>query len=265
MPQKILMKRKNKCSICHSIGHNKKNCPSNSRGESSSSSRVFRGQSIPQILVPPSLDEIGDDNEDIVERMSVGTIGNDSDAGESVQEVLYEGNRWDPCNIDDVRLDDEGREIMELCEFTAAEMGGNLEELGDIHHLDLKKLFHLFWSEPMCAEMIHSTNAYGRAYVRGWKELTVIEFEAFLGIVIYLGCCSYPSRVEVWRAGIKGCAHIKRIMTKSRFDKIVRAWHYTDQTIYSAATLKGLKAADPFWPVKDFVTKLSRRCGFRVS
>jgi hypothetical protein len=98
--------------------------------------------------------------------------------------------------------------------------GGNLAELGDIDGLDLKGMFYKFWTVPMCMQMIEATNAYGNAYVRGWKDMDTREFEAFIGIILYLGCCSYPSRKEIWRPGIKGCALVKQIMTIGRFEQL---------------------------------------------
>jgi hypothetical protein len=55
------------------------------------------------------------------------------------------------------------------------------------------------------------------------------EFEAFIGIVPYLEGCSYPIREAIWRAGIKGCALIKQIMTLDRFSNICRALHRKDR------------------------------------
>lgn len=128
---------------------------------------------------------------------------------------------------------------------------------GENERFNIKQMFHWFWTREMCGKMIQATNAYGNAYIRGWKDMTETELDAFLGIVTYLGCCSYPSRKEVWRAGIKGSALIKRIMTLRRFEAICRAWHCRDQTVYTASALKALKDADPYWAVKDFVTELS--------
>jgi hypothetical protein len=185
---------------------------------------------------------------------SVGTIGDVSEGGDSVEMDAF---MWQDCVLDDAAVGEDGEDLLEIPPFGLQEYGAILPERGDNALFNVLEMFHWFWSAEMFANMLQATNAYGNAYVRGWKNMTETELYAFLGIVTYLGCCSYPSRKEVWRAGIKGCEYIKRIMTLSRFDKICRAWHCRDQTVYTAATLKTLKEADPYWAVKDFVTELS--------
>lgn len=83
MVPKILTKRKNKCSLCNAIGHNKKNCPTNSNDEQNVVARAVRAKKLPAKLAIPSLDEIDDEEEELNDIQSVGTIGN---AGQSVQE-----------------------------------------------------------------------------------------------------------------------------------------------------------------------------------
>jgi hypothetical protein len=211
-----------------------------------------------EIRAIPTLEEIGEIEEDFIETKSVGSIGDGIDGDISSEDGEDGLLRWEDCRIPDAVLGPDNAELHEVPPFTVDNFGGNLEELGDIDGLDLKGMFYKFWTVPMCMQMIEATNAYGNAYVRGWKDMDTREFEAFIGIILYLGCCSYPSRKEIWRPGIKGCALVKQIMTIGRFEQLCRAWHCKDQTVYSAAELKIFKAADPFWAVKDFVTELSR-------
>lgn len=189
---------------------------------------------------------------------SVGSIGDADSVGEAEKESNLASLKWIPCVIEHAQLDAKGMEQLPQTPFLATEVGVNKEKLVGIEHpLHIPDHLFLFWSRPLCQEMIASTNKYGFAFVKGWKELDGIEFLAFLGIIIYLGCCSYPSRRAVWRVGIKGSAYIKRIMTRDRFNAIVMAWHFEDQTSFSKDELKVLKDKDPFWPVKRFVTELS--------
>jgi len=108
----IGVKRRNKCSVCNALGHNKRNCPTNSNGKPKSATRAVRPTKTPENFEPPSLDEIGDDElMGAHETMSVDSNEN-SDAGESVLEKKWEGNVWIDCVVNDVELDDNGREIL---------------------------------------------------------------------------------------------------------------------------------------------------------
>jgi len=97
------------------------------------------------------------------------------------------------------------------------------------HHKDY--IFHLsvFLTAPMCTKMLTATNAYGRLYVSKWSDLNGgEELGAFLGIVIHMGIYIYPERRKYWQRGEKGDRWVQSIMSRERFEQILKAWHVED-------------------------------------
>lgn len=87
------------------------------------------------------------------------------------------------------------------------------------------------------------------------------EIKKFIGIILVLGLVQYPDRDTAFSDGPLGCGFITRIMSKSRFDQLMRAFRF--QTTYdifpnmTKAEEKKAKAKHPFWAVKGLATLLA--------
>jgi len=46
-------------------------------------------------------------------------------------------------------------------------------------------------------------------------------------------------------------------MSNARFEKILRAWHYTDYAEFTQDEITANKASDPFWAVAEFKKDLN--------
>lgn len=134
-------KRKNSCSVCQTIGHNKRNCPRKPRGNEITVSRIAKPR---EIHLSPTLEEIGEIEEEIVETHSVGTIGDGIEGEDSSDGGETEQWTWEDCVVPDAVLGPNNEEMQEIPLFTAGSYGGNLAELGDINALNLKEMFYKF-------------------------------------------------------------------------------------------------------------------------
>lgn len=205
----------------------------------------------------PELEVASSDNESASTLGSIGSVDTFEDVAreENLNDLV-----WVDCDLQDAALDEDGDEIFPDTEFLIQTRGANRDWFRNIDNkLDLVVQLNFFWTIDMCKQMVEATNSYGINYIKKWITLFPSEFLAFLGIITYMGIVSYSSRRAYWQHGIKGCEYIKRVMTRERFQQIVRAWHYEVQSGFSELELKALRKEDLFWAVKRFTTELSDR------
>jgi hypothetical protein len=64
---------------------------------------------------------------------------------------------------------------------------------------------------------------------RGWKNLTVMELRAYIGILIYMGIKKEPCRRNYWnKCHLLHCAVIPKVMSCRRWEAITRCLHLVD-------------------------------------
>lgn len=118
---------------------------------------------------------------------------------------------------------------------------------------DPLNIFRLFWNDAIFLQFLTSTNVYGRYhYQNAWKNVTIDEFKAFLSIILFLGISNTTSRDMVWNEKY-GFKFVQQLMSESRFDKILRSWHFVDSTQVTAQQ----KADDPFWATSSLMKVLT--------
>ena len=84
------------------------------------------------------------------------------------------------------------------------------------------------------------------------------ELAAFLGIGIYMGLIKYNGdRRKLWENTWKGNLFVRSVMTYARFEQILKAWHSTNYSDYTAEEIKQNKQLDPFWPIADLERALN--------
>lgn len=118
--------------------------------------------------------------------------------------------------------------------------------------------FYLFFTNIIISAFLIATNAYGKIKYPGWKNLEESEFKAFLAVILTFGIINYNNRSLAFENSEFGNAFIRSIMSLSRFNQLLSAWHYEDYTQHTADELKELKKTDPFWGVKGFVKEIAR-------
>ena len=179
-------------------GHNIKNCPAKRGNNEEIVGHVDKRACIlTEKMKSYKVAEAAGPDSDNDAASSVGSIG---DADSVVEPELEEDLKklvWKPCTITVAPLDEKGAEQLPQIAFTATDVGVVADKLAGLTPMNTPDHLMLFWTRDLCLEMIASSNAYGFMFVKGWKEMDGIEFLSFLGVVIYLGCCSYPSRKAV--------------------------------------------------------------------
>ena len=142
----------------------------------------------------------------------------------------------------------------------ASTVGPNRTEirrLGAITELDF---FQIFWTKEIMVKFCSNSNWYGNKYVKGWTNLTVPEFKAFIAIIMELGKVKYPSRESAFDKGIHGSKFISIVgLSIARFNQIVIAWRYEDFSQLTLEQLAGTKRDNPFWPIKALAEELSSK------
>ena len=82
--------------------------------------------------------------------------------------------------------------------------------------------------------------------------MTLGEFKAFLACVLHLGVVQYPLRKHVWSPGPTGSSYLRSIMSRDRFDQILRCWRFLDYNAFTNDQINQMKIADPFWAVENY-------------
>ena len=255
-------RRKTKCSICGIEGHRANNKyyhpggnPNAKIGLSRSSKKNADSQPIRNIgeiddeLPAAELNSAKDDDSD------------DSDDDIWGTDTLY----WaeDPKAHDQVQPTANDKFGHPLPAFKGPEPGIFMEHIQDINPIrDYQVMLGQFFDQVMFDKMVVATNSFGRLYVKKWKDTTRTEMSAFLGLIIYMGLISYTGeRPKLWENTWKGNVFVRSVMLYARFERILRAWHYTDYEQYTADEIKECKAKDPFWPVAEFERDLNQAFG----
>ena len=117
------------------------------------------------------------------------------------------------------------------------------------------KFFMLFITEAILMAFVVATNTYGYMYhKRYWKkDLDIAEMKAFIAIILELGVVKYPNRDIAWENSSHGNQFIKELMTKDRFNQIIRCWRYENYANTTSDQRKAFRAASPFWGLKSLV------------
>ena len=115
------------------------------------------------------------------------------------------------------------------------------------------KFFMLFITESILMAFVVATNTYGRMYHKSYwkKDLDIAEMKAFIAIILSLGVIKYPNRDIAWESSSFGNQFIKELMTKDRFNQIIRCWRYENYENTTSSQRKAFRAASPFWGLKS--------------
>jgi hypothetical protein len=123
------------------------------------------------------------------------------------------------------------------------------QNVGDGPHTVLS-MFLLFWCTLVCQTFIDATNAYARDTQKlGWEELTLPEFYAFIGIILFMGVVKLPSRAMHWQNGIFNQSYVTTVMPRNRFDSIIACWHWVNTAPFTDAERGAKNRQNSFWSI----------------
>ena len=101
--------------------------------------------------------------------------------------------------------------------------------------------FACFFDDNVMHAFLTASHNWGQKnFPSNWKPFTVNELKAFLAIILVLGLIPVSSRESVWDDNGLGIPFIKRIMSKARFNQLLRAWRYNDESGLTDEKLKSI-------------------------
>ena len=75
--------------------------------------------------------------------------------------------------------------------------------------------------------------------------------KAFIAIILELGVIKYPNRDIAWEKSDHGNKFVRDLMSKERFNQIIRCWRYENYAGTTSDQRKALRKEQPFWGLKS--------------
>ena len=103
--------------------------------------------------------------------------------------------------------------------------------------------FQLFMDEELLNLMVHETNTYAEQIIiiaiadesttkgsrlNDWYPTTKEEMQQFLGVILWMGLDKKPRLSDYWRKSSLYWSEAAKIMTRNRFEMLLRVWHFSD-------------------------------------
>ena len=228
---------------------------------------------------------------EIVDSDEESVDGRNVDELEMLERHNYDGG--DDMNESDNEENDEGGMIIDLTEEDWTEMTG-IEELPAVGLRDMdyqktpeqclptftgrhvgsqvnktagmKKVvtpsdfFQLFFDSEILTRFVEQTNSYAKnTSRRAWRDTDEKELKTFLSIILYMGINKKPQRFMHWDDSKFQSPWVSNMMAKTRFEELLRIWHWTDTTQMTKEEYIAEKNRDPFFTIKSFCDKLSSK------
>jgi hypothetical protein len=254
-------RRKGKCTLCGIEGHRANNKLFHPEGNPNAKvglSRVAKKNAVHQ--PPRNVGELDDE----MHNNSLDLHSDEEEVISDAEENQFSGEDMLNWHVDEEAHDPvqpglNGQFGHQLPDFRGPPEGIHLGDIMDLNpDGSLIPIFSKFFTDDMFENMGQATNSFGQLYVKKWKEMKRSELAAFLGIVIYMGLIKYNGdRRKLWENTWKGNLFVRSVMTYARFEQILKAWHSTNYSDYTAEEIKQNKQLDPFWPIADLERALN--------
>ena len=94
--------------------------------------------------------------------------------------------------------------------------------------------FCQFFNEEVIDLIIHETNRYAMQKDSNWVPITESEIQMFIGLCLQMGIVRLPSLRDYWssRTVFGGSSLAGKVMTQTRFEKILGNLHLADNSSY---------------------------------
>ena len=113
-------------------------------------------------------------------------------------------------------------------------------------NLTVQTLVNLFFSQEFLALLVEQTNLYAaqeiakynkiKKYMRlsQWKDVSAAEMKVFIGLLLQMGPCSFPSIEHYWsRNKMYNVKFWRSRMSRNKFQLLLRRFHFVDNSIPS--------------------------------
>jgi hypothetical protein len=128
----------------------------------------------------------------------------------------------------------------------------------------VKELFCEFFDDRVINQFVRGTNGYARdTHIFNWVDVDSVELHKFFAILLAFGISCPSERRMAWDSPTFRIPIVSNIMSRTRFEQIMRAWHYINTASIEQAALNRANAADPFWtvePLVKHVSNVAQRC-----
>lgn len=122
------------------------------------------------------------------------------------------------------------------------------------------EFFRLFFTDSLIQTFCDSTNGYAvRNNANNWSMVTIKEFLSFISIVFIMGIVKIGgNRRDYWSNDpLVGNAFVKSIMSRRRFEAILRYLHFVDTSMLTKDEYKSEVTKNPFFQVDNYCKTLS--------
>jgi hypothetical protein len=124
-----------------------------------------------------------------------------------------------------------------------------------------KELFCEFFDDTVMETFVRETNSFALdTKIPNWKDVNKAELFKFFAILMVFGISCPSERRMAWDSELFRIPIVCNLMSRTRFEQIMRAWHYTNSANLSQAELRRRNAEDPFWSVEPLVKHISSVC-----
>jgi hypothetical protein len=91
----------------------------------------------------------------------------------------------------------------------------------------VKQLDQVSHCGRLLSTFVDATNAYAKGAERAeWTDVTMVEIQAFLGLILYFGVLQLPQRRMAWSKSMFYVPYPSAVMAGKRFDQILNNWHW---------------------------------------
>jgi hypothetical protein len=127
------------------------------------------------------------------------------------------------------------------------------------NELKPSELFCIFYNDAVMNQFVQATNGYASGVgIIYWKDVDAIEMKKFFAVLLIFGISCPPETRMAWENSMFRIPVVCELLSRSRFEQIMRAWHYVDTSRMTAVEKNQLAAADPFWQVTPLADEINR-------
>ncbi|KAJ3642669.1 hypothetical protein Zmor_025430 [Zophobas morio] len=166
-----------------------------------------------------------------------------------MEEGSDEDNANEHCdNTNELTWEDVSGRNLKLFPFTEINVGVKEEIYAEYYDKGPYEFFKLFLTDELISMMVIETNRYAtqckasatlpKARIREWHDTNCEEMESFIGTLVWMGLCPFSSIEAYWSKCVVYTNKIKDIMSRNRFQLLLKSWHFHNNEILTEDRLQ---------------------------
>lgn len=168
--------------------------------------------------------------QDVISEYTVET-----DESENENDIQVSANTDDLCNLQWRPVD--GMSLKNI-PFVPGDVGISNTIYADFYNKEPIDIFKLFLTDDIILHMVNETNRYAeqrllkntmpKSRIKKWIPTDKLEMEKFLGILLWMGLCRFPTLRSPWKKGPLYFNQISKLMSRNRFELLLSMWHFSN-------------------------------------